>query len=57
MSNGMEVDPQEIEVQIKDKYEEISNQEFKSKQWYVNQEYWFNDSKETQYNEERGIKW
>ena len=30
MSNGMEVDPQEIEVQIKDKYEEISNQEFTS---------------------------
>ena len=30
ISNGMKVDPQEIEVQIKDKYEEISNQEFTS---------------------------
>ena len=36
--NSMEVDPQEIEVQIKDKYEEISNQEFiseKNKQKYT----------------------
>ena len=32
ISNGMEVDPQEIEVQIKDKYEETSNQESKSEQ-------------------------
>ena len=30
IGNNMEVDPQEIEVPIKDKHEEINNQEFKS---------------------------